>query len=262
MQGEVSVTNDENEQPMAERSLRQRRGEESTEIVEVVTGRDAGVAGRRMTEFITEWALDDQGLPESSVRQVKVAHKVSIRRGESKIEVESRSRFDHRKSCSPSAWQRCYIAAHFPEDDQKESSASTDAEAGEHEEVTVWHGCVKELVNAASLVGSQITEQLNAGRVWKTVAEVEWESRAQLDPVTYLPFSIQRRGRVRKGNGISAISIELVHRVIGYFDMNIGSNMHRHNIDTDYETLRLGDPQSFCQLRHHCESRGWALDEH
>ena len=133
--------------------------------------------------------------------QVKVVHKVSIRRGESKVEVESRSRFDYRKSRSPSARQRCYIAAHFLEDDQRESGDSTDAEAGEHDEVTVWCGCVKELVrveliDAASLVGSQATEGLNAGRVWKTVAIVEWESRAQLDPVTSLPFSIRRRGRV------------------------------------------------------------------
>ena len=53
-----------------------------------------------------------------------------------------------------------------------------------------------------------------------------------------------------KGKGISAVSVDLVDRVIGHFEMEVGSSVHRHYVDTDYETLRLGDAQSSYQLHH------------
>ena len=210
---------------------------------------------RRMRELIVEWAVEDQGLSESNVGQTKVVRKACVRRGESTIEIESKLHFDYRRSRSSSARQRYYIAAHFPEGNQPEGNGGSDAEARETDETTVWYGLIMELVrvelvDSTAQLASPADGERNRGESHRIVAIVEWESSAKLDPVTSLAQSIRRRGRVWKGKDASAISIELVDRVIGYFDMEIGNRIQRQYLDTDYETLKLGDPRSHCQLHH------------
>ena len=107
-----------------------------------------------------------------------------------------------------------------------------------------------ELTNGTTQLGPPGYEEQSKGSRCMTIAIPEWESSSKLDPVTSLPFSIRRRGRVWKGSRINAISIEFVDRVIGYFDIKIGNRVQRNYADTDYETLKLGDPQSLCQLHH------------
>ena len=118
MRGESSLSIHESEQRVSSPRLHQRSEETTTEVVEVMTERGGRAISRRMRELIVEWVVDDQGLPESDVSQTKVLRKASIRRGESKIEMQSKSHFEYRKSRSSSARQRCYIAAHFPGDNQ------------------------------------------------------------------------------------------------------------------------------------------------
>ena len=93
-----------------------------------------------------------------------------------------------------------------------------------------------ELTNGTTHLGPPGYEEQSIGSRYRTIAIVEWERSAKLDPVTSLPSSIRRRERVWKGNGISAIRIEFIDRVIGYFDIKIRNRVQRSYVDTDYET--------------------------
>ena len=107
-----------------------------------------------------------------------------------------------------------------------------------------------ELVNSSALPDGVMSGEMDRESCWRIVAIVEWEGSVKLDPITSLLYSMRRRGRVWKGSGVSAISMELVNRMILYSDMQIGSSIHKRYVDADYETLKLGEPQSSCQLYH------------
>ena len=119
----------------------------------------------------------------------------------------------------------------------------------------MWVGRIMELVrvevvNSTGQLASPADGERSRGKSCRTVATVEWESSEKLDPVAFLAQSIRRSGRAWKGNGTSAIGIELVDRLIGYFDMEMGNGIQRQRVDTDSEILKLGDPRSHCQLHH------------
>ena len=117
----------------------------------------------------------------------------------------------------------------------------------------MWCGCIEKLLRG-KVRGGDIESM--SGRLgdtegdwrWRAVAVVEWESSAKVDPITSLPFSVRKQGRVWKSKGVSAVGPEVVDRVLGYFDMKIGRTVVRRYVDTDRDYLRLGDPRSRYQL--------------
>ena len=262
LQGGVTVSGEEIEQATGVAGVN-RQGREwsegdvegSAEVAQVLGTAGVGTLGRTARALIIEWAVDDEGLREVDVGEVQAVRRVTIRRGESKIHVESKARFDSRRVSSRNARQRCYVAVHVPEGNQCGGSVGSEVDVAETDSTTVWCGCIKqlagvELMKFNSQMGSSSSGELHGGRCWKTVAVVEWKSSAKFDSIASLPFSTRKQGRVWKGKGVSAISGDLVDRVIGCYDMEFESNAHRHYVDTDYETLKLGDSQSLCQLHH------------
>ena len=210
-------------------------------------GQGLSPAGRSVRELVMKWAVEDAGSTPLEVEDLAVVAKASIRRGEAELCIESKKSFDSRRARSPGARQRCFVAAHFRASQAAESELSSDEDAEADGKVAVWHGLVKDLVKTR-LRSRGEGEEGEAGRSQRLVAVVEWEEGLKVDPVTSLPYSTRKRGRVWRGGSVSAISIELVERLIGYLELEEGGLIARHYIDPDHGLLDLANPSSNHQL--------------
>ena len=128
-----------------------------------------------------------------------------------------------------------------------ESELSSDEDAAADGKVAVWYGLVKGLFMVRLKDGGE-GEGGGARRSQRLVAVVEWEGSLKVDSVASLPYSARKRGRVWRGGSVSAISIELVDRLIGYLEVEQGSMIARQYIDPDHGHLDLANPNSKYQL--------------
>ena len=230
------------EKPIVEISKRRAEPKGVEEVVEegelVSIGKRGRELQRREWDLVVDWAVDNEGLSCDSVQDAAIVSKVSLKKKDCTLCIESRSALQDRRKESINARQRNFIAAHFSE--QITSSDTSSSEGILPREIAVWYGCVKELAEV-KLGGEPWQES-------RVVAIVEWESSAKLDPVTGLAFCARRRGRLWKGNSTSVISIESVDRLIGFFDLAWKGEVRRIYIDPDHFYLKLNHPQSRCQL--------------
>ena len=231
------------EELISERSRRRAEPMEVEEVVEkgevVSVGKRGAKLGRREWDLVVKWAVDNEGLSPESVHDATTVPKVDLKRKGFTMRIESSSAFEARRKESLDARQRSFIAAHFPEQSGAESDTSTDEDILPSE-IAVWYGCIKELAEV-KLGGEH-------WQVSRVIAVVEWESSAKVDPVTGLPFCTRRQGRGWKGNSASAISIESVDRLIGFFDLVWKGETRRLYVDPDQFYLKLSHPKSRCQL--------------
>ena len=77
---------------------------------------------------------------------------------------------------------------------------------------------------------------------------VELEGDLKADLITSLPYSTRKRGRVWRGDSVSAISIEFIGKLIDYLAVEQGIMISRHCIDPDHGRLNLANPSRNCQL--------------
>ena len=205
-------------------------------------------AERSVRELVAKWAVEDAGSMPLEVEDLTVVAKALVRRSEAELCIESKKAFDSRRARSPGARQRCFVAAHFRASQSAESELSDDEGAASDGKVAVWCGLVKELVMVRVKGGGE-GEGGEAGRSQRLVAVVEWEGGLKVDSVTSLPYSTRKRGRVWRGGSVSAISIELVDRLIGYLELEEGGLIARHCIDPGHGSLDFANPNSNHQLQ-------------
>ena len=206
-------------------------------------GQGLSPAERSARELVAKWAVEDAGSIPLEVKDLAVVSKASIRRGEAELCIESKKAFDSRRARSPGAQQRCFVATHFRAIQAAESELSSDEDAAADGKAAVRRGLAKGLVKARLRSRGQ-GEEGEAGRSQRLIALVKQAGSLKVDPVASLPCSTRKRGRMRREGSVSAISIELIARLIGYFEVEQGIVIVRHYIDPDHGLLNLANPSS------------------